>query len=121
MGAQNTLFFPSGGLLKVRGAGWPAGVYNSRRGNRSAIRDTLMMRAEEVVLYTRPDCHLCDVAAQMLEQCGVNWYRVDIETSLDLIRKYGAHVPVLYRPDVDRELFWPFTAETVEAFVELEI
>lgn len=80
-----------------------------------------MMRASEVILYTRPDCHLCDLAAQMLEQSKVNWYRVDIESDLELIRKYGMHIPVLYRPDIDRELYWPFTAETVMGFVELEI
>jgi hypothetical protein len=80
-----------------------------------------MTRASEVILYTRPDCHLCDLAAQMLEQCEVNWYRVDIESDLELIRKYGMHIPVLYRPDIDRELYWPFTAETVTVFVELEI
>lgn len=80
-----------------------------------------MIRASEVILYTRPDCHLCDLAAQMLEQCTVNWYRVDVESDLELIRKYGSHIPVLYRPDVDKELYWPFSAETVRAFVELEI
>ncbi len=80
-----------------------------------------MARASEVILYTRPDCHLCDLAAQMLEQCAVTWYRVDIESDLELIQKYGNHIPVLYRPDVDRDLYWPFTAETVTAFVELEI
>ena len=80
-----------------------------------------MTRASDVVLYTRPDCHLCELAAQMLEQCNVNWYRVDIESDLELIRKYGNHIPVLYRPDLDRELYWPFTEETVSAFVEHEI
>jgi hypothetical protein len=80
-----------------------------------------MTRAREVILYTRPDCHLCELAAQMLRQCAVNWYGVDIESDLKLSRKYGIHIPVLYRPDVDRELYWPFNAETVSAFIELEI
>ena len=80
-----------------------------------------MTRAREVVLYTRPDCHLCELAEQMLENGAVRWQTVDIETSLDLIRKYGTRIPVLYRPDVDRELYWPFTEESVNAFVELEI
>jgi glutaredoxin len=79
------------------------------------------MRASEVILYTQPDCHLCDLAVQMLEQCGVGWREVDIETDPELMQKYGIRVPVLYRPDVERELNWPFTAETVKAFVELEI
>ena len=80
-----------------------------------------MTRAREVILYTRPDCHLCELAAQMLEQARTTWYEVDIESDLDLIRRHGTRIPVLYRPDVDRELAWPFTAETVEAFIEHEI
>jgi len=77
-----------------------------------------MMRAREIVLYTRPDCHLCELAEQMLEMAGVVWHRVDIESDLDLLRKFGLRVPVLYRPDSGRELFWPFNAESVLEFAE---
>lgn len=80
-----------------------------------------MSRAPEVILYTRPDCHLCELAAQMLEECAVACFEVDIESDLALIRKYGMHIPVLYRADIDRELFWPFNSETVLSFVDLEI
>jgi len=80
-----------------------------------------MTPAREIILYTRPDCHLCELAAPMLENCGIPWYPVDIESDLELIRKYGVRIPVLYRPDIDRELFWPFITETVKAFVEDEI
>ena len=80
-----------------------------------------MARQREILLYTRPDCHLCELAAQMLEQCNVTWYEVDIESDLDLIRKYGNHIPVLYRGDIDRALFWPFSPELVDAFLQNEI
>jgi glutaredoxin len=80
-----------------------------------------MARAQEIIMYSRPDCHLCELAAQMLEECDVAWYEVDIESDLELIRKHGARVPVLYRADIDRELVWPFSIATVSAFVELEI
>lgn len=80
-----------------------------------------MTRAREVVLYTRAECHLCELAQQMLEDCDVRWRAEDIDTNLDLIRKYGARVPVLYRPDVDKELAWPFTEKDVDAFLEHEI
>jgi glutaredoxin len=79
------------------------------------------MKADELRLYTRPDCHLCELAEQMLEECGVGWQSVDIESDLALIRRYGNHVPVLYRADIDRELFWPFNSATVRDFIELEI
>lgn len=80
-----------------------------------------MTRAREVTLYTRPDCHLCELAEQMLENCGVRWQAEDIESSVDLLRRYGTHIPVIRRPDVDRELYWPFTEESLAAFLDLEI
>ncbi len=79
------------------------------------------MQKSPIFLYTRPDCHLCELAEHMLEDCGAAWQTVDIESDLDLIRRYGNHIPVLYRSDIKRELFWPFTAATVQDFIELEI
>src|SRR3989304_9276092 len=73
----------------------------TRREFKDSCRSMPMTRAREVILYTQPDCHLCDLAAQMLEQCAVNWYPVDIESEAELMQKYGSHIPVLYRPDVD--------------------
>jgi glutaredoxin len=80
-----------------------------------------MTQATAVTLYTRTDCHLCELAKQMLEACGVCWQAVDIDTDLQLIRKYSNHIPVLYRADVDGELFWPFDPVTLQDFLQLEI
>ena len=80
-----------------------------------------MSRAREVTLYTRPDCHLCELAERMLENCGVAWQAVDIEGNLELVRRYGTRIPVAYRADVDRELAWPFTEDGLAAFIDLEI
>lgn len=80
-----------------------------------------MTQATAVTLYTRPDCHLCELAEQMLEQCDMRWQAVDIETDLQLIRKYGNHIPVLYRADVDCELCWPFGPVTLQDFLQLKI
>lgn len=80
-----------------------------------------MARAQEVIMFSRADCHFCEQAAQMLEECDVPWYEVDIEADLELLRKHGARVPVLYRADIDRELVWPFNRSTVDSFIELEI
>lgn len=80
-----------------------------------------MNPAKKLILYTRPNCHLCDLAEQMLQDCGVDWQATEIDTDLDLIRKYGNHIPVLYRSDISRELFWPFNAATLQDFIELEI
>jgi len=79
------------------------------------------MTPSELTLYTRPDCHLCELAEEMLEESGLAWQSVDIESDLSLIRRYGSHIPVLYRADIDRELYWPFNSATVQDFIELEI
>jgi hypothetical protein len=80
-----------------------------------------MTQATSVTLYTRPDCHLCELVEQMLEECGVGWQAVDIDADLQLIRKYGIRIPVLYRADVDCELSWPFDPVTLQDFLQLEI
>jgi len=74
-----------------------------------------------LILYSRPDCHLCELAAQQLDSYGASWQEVDIEDDLNLIRKYGNHIPVLYRADIDRALYWPFDVVTLQDFIELEI
>lgn len=79
------------------------------------------MQASQLILYTRPDCHLCGLAEEMLEDCGARWQSVDIEADLDLIRRFGNHIPVLYRTDIEKELFWPFNVATVQDFIQLEI
>ena len=81
----------------------------------------MTQRASEVILYTRPDCHLCELAATMIEDCGVLYTQASVDTDPDLIRQYGTRIPVVYRPDVKRELAWPFTAESLREFIELEI
>ncbi len=81
----------------------------------------LMTRAKAISLYTRPECHLCELAEQLLEDGGIGWEAVDIEADLSLIRKYGNHIPVVYRADIDRALYWPFDALTLQDFIELEI
>lgn len=53
----------------------------------------------EVVLYSRPDCHLCEdaqadlqaIQAQIPHQLRI----VDVDSSLELQRKYGFEVPVV--------------------------
>ena len=52
-----------------------------------------------VVLYTRPGCHLCDVARVVVEsvtaELGVEHAEVDIRSSADLLAEHGTRVPVV--------------------------
>ncbi len=73
-----------------------------------------------LILYSQPDCHLCDEAVGLLHTIGLGeGYRlVDIESDLELLKRYGIHVPVLQRSDNQSELFWPFDQEKLEAFLK---
>jgi hypothetical protein len=72
----------------------------------------------EIILYTRDECHLCDVAADVLGQSIPDWSEVNIETDLDLIRKYGVRIPVLFNVETGQELFWPFEAAAVRVWLD---
>lgn len=57
-----------------------------------------------VTLYTRPGCHLCDVARETVlslrERLGFDFAEVDIEADEDLELEYGIRIPVV---EVDGE------------------
>ena len=76
----------------------------------------------ELRLYSRPDCHLCEVAADLIHQSGVEQglKHVNIEDDLALLRRYGIRIPVLQRMDTGAELFWPFNQEGLLAFLQTE-
>ena len=46
-------------------------------------------------LYTRPGCHLCDDAADLLERYGLEVERVDIDQDAALRARYDTCVPVV--------------------------
>jgi Glutaredoxin-like domain (DUF836) len=52
-----------------------------------------------VVLYSRPGCHLCDEAREVvlavLERHPFLFEEVDIEGSDELVRDYGIRIPVV--------------------------
>jgi hypothetical protein len=52
-----------------------------------------------LTLITRPGCHLCEVAAQVLDRVatatGEQWTTIDVTDSIELERDYGDRVPVL--------------------------
>ena len=52
-----------------------------------------------VVLYSRPGCHLCDVARETIlsqrERLGFEFTEVDIEADDELELEYGIRIPVV--------------------------
>ena len=70
----------------------------------------------QVVLYSRPGCHLCDEARAVLvaarESTPFELDEVDIESSDALIREFGLRIPVVtmqgrveFECSVDRRAF----------------
>ncbi len=63
-----------------------------------------------MTLFQRDDCHLCDLALQVLAEAHVPEFdSVFIDTDMALEARYGTRVPVL-RDVGGRELDWPFDA-----------
>jgi len=73
---------------------------------------------KEPILYTRPDCHLCDGVAVTLLAMNVAYRPVNIDEDAELEQKYGLCIPVLYLPETGRELFFPFDDDQLRRFLE---
>ena len=75
------------------------------------------LRGVRLTLYQRDDCHLCDLALDVLAQARVpDFDSVFIDGDAGLEARYGDRVPVL-RTDAGRELGWPFDTAAVRALL----
>jgi 4a-hydroxytetrahydrobiopterin dehydratase len=84
------------------------------------------MPPPEVILYTRKQCHLCDVAKDAMAQIAAEGIafelrEVDIDQDQGLKLKFGNDIPVIYiggreamRHRVDAERFRRIVAETAK-------
>jgi hypothetical protein len=71
-----------------------------------------------LILYQRDDCHLCDLALQVLAGARVPEFEsVFIDDDEALEERYGARVPVLRNDDTGAELDWPFDGERLAGFL----
>lgn len=48
-----------------------------------------------VIVYTRPGCHLCEDACEVLQRYGLETTLINIETDPDLVTRYGLEIPVV--------------------------
>ncbi len=62
-----------------------------------------------VRVYTRPGCHLCEVAvgtvSEVCAELGVTYDTVDISGSADLTARFGEEVPVTFVDGAQHD-FW---------------
>lgn len=49
----------------------------------------------DVTLYTRPGCHLCETARDLLAEHGISPREVDIDQQEELRARFGECVPVV--------------------------
>ena len=72
-----------------------------------------------LILYQRADCHLCDLAIEVLAEARAGDFQsVFIDDDDALEARYGVRVPVLRMADGEAELEWPFDVAAVRAFVD---
>jgi hypothetical protein len=62
----------------------------------------------DLILFTRDGCHLCDQAADTLNELGLAWCAVDIESDPELEARYGLVIPVVRCEHTKKELCYPF-------------
>lgn len=68
-------------------------------------------------LYQRDDCHLCDLALEVLAAARIPAFEsVFIDGDAALESLYGLRVPVLRDERRGRELDWPFDADRLRRF-----
>jgi hypothetical protein len=76
------------------------------------------MPGSRFLLFQRDDCHLCDLALEVLAQARAPAFdSIFIDDDPALERRYGQRVPVWRDEAHDLELDWPFTADTLRVFL----
>ena len=62
-----------------------------------------------ITLYSRPGCHLCEVALEVIERVGadlgVGWEEIDIDSDPDLLDRFGEEIPVTFVDGVQHD-YW---------------
>ena len=98
------LFYAFGRIIGLRAA-----TTRLRRREKQAL---------SLILYQRDDCHLCDLALEVLASARAPEFEsVFIDDDAALEECYGARVPVLRNDVTGRELDWPFDLNRLRAFL----
>jgi glutaredoxin len=78
----------------------------------SLAPDATIAPVHQVILYSRPRCHLCDVAREAIlalrERFGFEFTEIDIEADEELELGYGIRIPVV---EVDGEEAFEVTVD----------
>lgn len=71
-----------------------------------------------VLVLTRPGCHLCEVAVEVVRavcaETGDSWSEQDVDTDAELRRRYTDQVPVTFVDGAQHD-FWRVDADRLRA------
>jgi glutaredoxin len=80
--------------------------------------DLAPSRSARVRLYSKPGCHLCDdareIVAAVCAELGERYDEVDITDSAELMRRFGEEIPVTFVDDRQHD-FWRVDADRLRA------
>ena len=72
----------------------------------------------QFILYQRDDCHLCDLALEVLAKAHAPEFdSVFIDGDEALEARYGTRIPVLRDQARGMELDWPFAADQLKRWL----
>lgn len=77
-----------------------------------------MTGTTDLILYSRSDCHLCELAAAMLRGMKIDCPEVDIDGDAALAERYGLSVPVLRNAVTHEELCYPFSEDDIRRLLD---
>jgi hypothetical protein len=76
-----------------------------------------------LLLFGTSGCHLCEQAEQIINDCRLNKIELTVE-AVDIAEqeqwqeKYAFRIPVLYHPETQNDLGWPFDQMQVNEFTK---
>ena len=77
------------------------------------------MTRPRLILYQRDDCHLCDLALEVMATARAPEFEsVFIDEDESLESRFGLRVPVLRDDARGIELDWPFDEATLRRFLD---
>jgi len=71
-----------------------------------------------IILLGTAACHLCDEAKTLVAASGGHAIWVDIADHPAWYGRYAIRIPVLYHPESEQELAWPFDHAAAKSFIE---
>ncbi|MDD5462435.1 MAG: glutaredoxin family protein [Methylococcales bacterium] len=75
-----------------------------------------------LLLFGTCGCHLCEQAGEIIRDCLSDRFEQWVET-IDIAEfeqwqiQFAIRIPVLYHPETQKELGWPFNQMQVEEFI----